>query len=146
MARQRTPLRWGVPRWGGLLVAAGLLLALTGCTGIQRSELAKRAKTEMVGMNREAILDCAGPPERVIRTGEKELLVYFIGDERVSARRLAPLGLGGPMGFSGADETNCEVSFVLVEGRVSEVRYRGGTGGLFSRAANCASILRYCVK
>jgi hypothetical protein len=143
MTRQQTA--WLLRR-GGLLLAAGLLPVLAGCTGMEQSKFARQAKTELVGMSREEVLDCAGPPERVIKSGKRELLVYFAGDESPAARNLAPTGLDAPGIFHGGHEANCEVTFVLEEGRVSELRYQGQTGGIFTRNSRCAAILRYCMR
>jgi hypothetical protein len=106
-----------------------LLWALTafmlGACAYTMSAQADRATTELVGMERNQLLACAGVPNRREMSGDMEFFTYTTGE---------------------AKEDVCEATFVLRQGRVAQLSYRGDTGGPFTPLQACASIVETCLR
>lgn len=128
---------------GRLALAAALGVALAACS-VGRANLAQEARTQMVGMSRDALVACAGPPDRMVSDDNQELFIYETGTPDYDAmvgRDPGPVqqvtGTGSPR--------YCEATIMLRDGRVRSVSYRGDTGGLMTQGEACASIVEGCV-
>jgi len=112
------------------IVALGV--ALGGCA-FQRAEVAQQAQASMIGMPKEKVLACMGPPAQRATEGQTEVWAYN------TTPTLSPID------GSGASRS-CTVNIAMSGGAVSEVNYRGPTGGLLTRGEQCAYAVDACVK
>ena len=115
-----------------ILGIVALCAALGGCA-FQRAEVAQQAQASMIGMPREKVLACMGPPAQKATEGQTEVWAYNTSPTII-------LNEG-----SGATRF-CTVNIVMAAGAVSEVNYRGPTGGLLTRGEQCAYAVDACVK
>jgi hypothetical protein len=114
------------------IVVVMLCVALGGCA-LQRAEVAQTAQVSMIGMPREKVLACMGPPAQKATEGQTEVWAY-----NTSPTIMLDQG-------SGATRF-CTVNIVMAGGSVSAVNYRGPTGGLLTRGEQCAYAVDACVK
>ena len=119
-----------------------LTLTLAGCITQQRAAVATRAQTELVGMSKKDPLMCAGVPARQERIDDLEFLAYEGGGDSTSAA----FRTSAYSAVSKTHQRNCEATFVLKDGVVQSVRYKGRTGGLFTKGEQCAFIVENCVR
>jgi hypothetical protein len=114
--------------WGALRITmrARLLwltaigLALSACS-IQRGQIANDAQAKMIGLSKEQVLACMGPPVNKDTGGATEVWSYNSGK-------------GG----------NCNVKVTIKDDHVSAVDYSGLTGGLLSPNEQCAYAVEKC--
>lgn len=111
-----------------------LVVALSGCMSngsLRRDDIAAKAKTRMIGMSREDVLACMGPPKKKAEEGATEVWSYLSTD-----------GQGNYSGSKGKstyyDHTRgthsrnfCTVNVVIKEGIVQKVNYLGPTATHF---------------
>lgn len=133
------------------VVAVGLVVgaaSLTGCT-LQRASVAADAKVKMVGMERERVLACMGPPSNKMAEGGTEVWAYESGDGTTVgagsavANRFGNTAFGS--GFGIASRRFCNVNVVMQSGRVQAVNYSGPTGPLLAQGEQCAYAVQNCV-
>ena len=117
-----------------LIVALALIHAVAACSSFGRADLANRAQTELVGLSTEQLLACAGAPDRRAMSGETEVLTYGVRTQ-TQASKDHP----GSTRF-------CEATFVIRDGRVSKVSYRGKTGGWLTSGEQCGYVVQNCVQ
>jgi hypothetical protein len=121
------------------LVALGVMLA--GCA-IQRAQIAQDARAQMVGMSKEQVLTCMGPPAGKATEGQTEVWTYNSGD----GTTIASGSISGGS-FSGVTASRfCRINLVMASGTVSAVNYQGPTGGLITAGEQCAYAVDACVK
>src|SRR5260370_37632528 len=108
-----------------ILGIVALCVALAGCA-IQRAQIAQDARAQMVGMSKEQVLTCMGPPASKATEGQTEVWAYNSGDGTTFASGSVSGG-----SFSGVSSSRfCRINLVLADGVVSAVNYQGPTGGL----------------
>jgi outer membrane protein assembly factor BamE (lipoprotein component of BamABCDE complex) len=112
------------------IVALGL--ALSGCA-IERAQIAQQAQTNMIGMPKEQVLACMGPPANKATEGKTEVWAY-------STNPTINLDRG-----SGSTRY-CNINITINVGAVSAVNYQGPTGGLISQGEQCAYAVDACVR
>ena len=103
-----------------LLWLTAIGLALTACS-IQRAQIANDAQAKMIGLSKEQVLACMGPPLNKGTGGASEVWSYNSGK-------------GG----------NCNVKVTIKDDHVSAVDYSGLTGGLLSPNEQCAYAVEKC--
>jgi hypothetical protein len=110
------------------------LFVLSGCahTAYGRADMAKRAKTEMVGMTKMDLLLCAGVPDRTQQIDGMEFLAYYSNS------------ISGHNGD--VYSRDCEATFIFVNDMVEKVTYTGKTGGLITKGQQCAYIIQTCLQ
>ena len=129
---------------------------------MQRAETARAAKVALVGMSREDVLACAGPPTQKAAEGATEVWSYPSGNGATSSFSTASAyGQGHAYGSPGyASSTGsaygfgttvshrkfCIVNIVMRDGGVTAVNYSGPTGGLLAHGEQCAYAVENCVK
>ena len=112
----------------GLTFTCGTALVIASCANsIDRKELAERARSELVGMRTEQLLACAGAPDKRASQGSLEVLSYVV---RKDTREVASF---------------CEATFVLKNGSVTKVSYKG-TLGLVTGHAHCGHVVENCLR
>ena len=124
-----------------LLGAAALCVALGGCA-IQRAQIAQDAGAQMVGLSKEQVLTCMGPPANKAAEGATEVWGYASGNGMTVAR--ASYDRYG--GTAVASSRFCNINIVMASGRVTTVDYKGPTGGLLTAGEQCAYAVDACVK
>jgi hypothetical protein len=120
------------------MVALGAIL--TGCA-IQRAQVAQDARAQMVGMSKEQVITCMGPPVSKATEGQTEVWSYNSGDGTVVAS-----GSVSTRNFSGMSSSRfCRINLVFTGGGVSAVNYQGPTGGLITAGEQCAYAVDACI-
>ncbi len=114
-----------------------LLFVLSGCAA-HRVEITQRAQGELLGLTRQALLDCMGKPQSQEQQGSQETLVYT-GTDPDHGCPLMPLAAGKP-------PRHCEALFVLEGGKVKAVSYRAQNGSAIEDLGQCAFLVKKCVK
>jgi hypothetical protein len=118
-----------------------LAIALGGCA-IQRAQTAQDARVQMVGLPKEQVLICMGPPASKATEGQTEVWSYNSGDGTTIASGSVSYG-----SYSGVSSRRfCQINVVMSGGSVSAVNYQGPTGGLISAGEQCAYAVDACVK
>jgi hypothetical protein len=146
-------------RMFGLVVPLGLLLA--GCA-VQGALTAQDARVQMVGMSKEQVLTCMGPPGNKAAEGQTEVWSYASGNGYSSTIASADVnttgqasrvgnqlyGSASSTGFGAAISTRrfCTVNVVTTNGLVTAVNYQGPTGGLITAGEQCAYAVDACVR
>lgn len=123
------------------LGVAALAVAVSGCA-IQRAQVAQDARVQMVGLSKEQVLVCMGPPASKAAEGQTEVWSYNSGDGTIVASGSASYG-----SFSGSSSRRfCHINVVMTGGAVAAVNYQGPTGGLITAGEQCAYAVDACVK
>jgi len=128
------------------LCAACLALALLCGCEYQRSANAAAAKRDMVGMNKEQVLTCMGPPGKKAHVGETEVWSYrsssSLGVKASDSQSYGGNKLGG--GYN--KRYFCDVNVVMKNDQVAVVHYNGPTSaGLFTDDEQCGYAVEHCV-
>ena len=143
----------------------GATLVVSGCA-VQRAVVARSAQEKMVGLSREQVLACMGPPVSKAADGGTEVWSYNSGNDRVTAVGTAHSQTDGSFsgqrlgntysGTGGATTTSlstaiasrrfCTVNVVMSEGRVSRLNYAGPTGGILTGGEQCAFVVENCAQ
>jgi hypothetical protein len=122
----------------GILV---FCIALGGCA-IQRAQVAQDARVQMVGLSKEQVLACMGPPVNKAVEGQTEVWSYHSGDGTTFASGSVSGG-----SFSAASSRRfCQINVVISGGAVTTVNYQGPTGGLITAGEQCAYAVDACVR
>jgi hypothetical protein len=124
-----------------LLGAAALCVALGGCA-IQRAQIAQDARAQMVGLSKEQVLTCMGPPANKAAEGATEVWGYASGN----GMTVASASYDRYGGTAVASSRFCNINIVMASGRVTTVNYQGPTGGLLTAGEQCAYAVDACVK
>jgi hypothetical protein len=120
---------------------AALSFLLAGCA-IQRAQVAQEAQGSMVGMPKEKVLACMGPPLNRATEGATEVWAYNSGNG-FTATSASYNRFGGSAVSS---SRFCNVNIVMTAGQVSAVNYTGPTGGLLTAGEQCAYAVERCTK
>jgi hypothetical protein len=122
--------------WRGLLAIA-VSIASSSCA-IQRAEIANTAPSRMIGLSKEQVLGCMGPPGNKAAEGATEVWSYASGNNFSTA------SYGN--GFAVGSSRFCTVNVTMTSGYVSAINYVGPTGGLLSPNEQCAFAAANCVR
>jgi len=147
------------------LTVFGVLAALTlaGCAD-QRVAQVQASRSSLVGMEKEALLACAGVPERSEATENGEFLTYEVKQTYSTPRYGFGLGFGhgfgghrrhhhGGIGFSssiflplGTTErtVGCKATFAMKDNKVTGITY-GGVGDGSARLHQCYYVVENCL-
>ena len=144
-----------------IVLAAVIAAGVTGCA-IERAQVAGEAQQKMVGLSKEQVLACMGPPAAKAAEGATEVWSYNSGNDHVQTatfgqstttaslygnRQFATgnaYTLGSGIGVS--SRRYCTVNIVMGGGRVSRVNYSGPTGGVLTAGEQCAFAVQNCVR
>lgn len=147
------------------LIVIGCALATAGCA-VQRAVVAQSAQDKMVGMSREQVLTCMGPPATKAAEGSTEVWSYGSGNDRTTTIGTGYAQTHGSISgerrgnqFSATGEATttslatvnssrryCTVNVVMTDGRVSRLNYAGPTGGILTGGEQCAFAIQNCVQ
>lgn len=123
-------------RWGLVL---SVVIALSGCA-LHRARVARTAERQLIGLPEEELLQCAGAPAQEKRTGSLSFLTYHGGGDAVAFAQGQ-----SQSGTATIQHRYCDATFTLRNGRVTDLQYRGRTGGLLTRDEQCAFVVEDCV-
>jgi hypothetical protein len=101
-----------------------LCVALGGCA-IQRAQVAQDARAQMVGLSKEQVLTCMGPPANKAAEGTTEVWSYASGN----GMTVATASYDRYGGTAVSSSRFCNINVVMASGRVTAVNYTGPTGG-----------------
>jgi outer membrane protein assembly factor BamE (lipoprotein component of BamABCDE complex) len=105
-----------------------MLLALAGCAS-GRGATANEAQSQMIGMSKEQILKCMGPPHSS----------YVVGSStEVWAYNSTPRNAGAAPA--------CIVNVMMQDSQVIDIDYRGAAGVLLPNDKQCAYAVENCIK
>lgn len=127
-----------------LIVAVLSVCLLSGCAA-HRSQMAARAKTELIGMSKRDLFSCAGVPVRQERVDDLEFLTYTGGGDSVGSGFANQMSSSSAVVFSKRTHRYCEATFILKDGVVQKINYQGRTGGLLTKGEQCAFIVEGCL-
>ena len=144
------------------VIAVVALAVLVGGCAVQRAVVANDAQSKMVGMTKEQVLGCMGPPAAKAAEGATEVWSYSSGNNKqivstfgssntnasVSGNRNYVTGQATTTssGFGVARSRYCTVNVTMVDGRVSRLNYIGPTGGLLTAGEQCAFAVQNCTQ
>ncbi len=120
------------------ILAVSVIATSIAACAIQRAQVASDAQSQMVGMTKEQILACMGPPTNKAAEGATEVWSYPSGNGQTT------VSYGS--GFANAAQRFCTVNVTMTGGRVSRMNYVGPTGGLLTPGEQCAFALQNCVQ
>jgi len=144
-----------------VMSAIGLMF-LSACAD-PRVEQAQSARQSLIGMEKEALLACAGVPARSEATENAEFLTYEVKQSYVRPRYGLGLGFGhgfgsrhgrrGGFGFSSsfflpfdyeARAVGCTATFALKDNKVTKITYGGVSDGAV-RYRQCYAVVENCL-
>jgi hypothetical protein len=104
-----------------------ICFALTACA-IQRSQTANEARNNMIGLSKEQVLACMGPPLSKGAEGETEVWSYNSGNN-----------------VTPTSGRYCTTNVKMWNGHVGAVDYIGPAGGIITPNEGCAFAVQKCV-
>ena len=96
----------------------------------------------MIGMPKEQVLACMGPPINRASEGKTEVWSYNSGNGTTVGS--ASYGRYGGTAFTSS--YFCNVNIVMTAGQVSAVNYADPTGTLLTQGEQCAYAVEQCTK
>ena len=99
-------------------VVAVVIAACVAHCGAERAQIANYAQNKMIGLTKEQVLACMGPPASKATEGATEVWSYPSG--------------------------NCTVNVTTMDGKVKRMNYVGPTGGLLSQNEQCFFAVANC--
>src|ERR1035437_9430061 len=134
-----------------LAAMCGLIVA--SCA-VMRAKEANEAQATMVGMSKEQILACMGPPIAKAVEGMTEVWSYNSGNGKTVGFGTSSASVSGDRnyaygsGFSTmvTEQRFCTVNVTITNGRVDRINYVGPTGGLITQGEQCAFAIDNCVR
>lgn len=122
---------------GPRLCSAALLLLLSAC-----STVSLRARHDLAGLPRSALVSCAGIPDQDEVRDDQEVMVWKITHTASGALSLTtPLTVS----LSWSGEGGCSVIVTLRQNRVQRVSYSGPARTWDGENGACAPLVRACV-
>jgi hypothetical protein len=116
------------------------LLAVGGCA-VEDSLLARRGKSELLGLKEVDLVACLGGPDQHMSFGSTDVLTYYFTSNSSLSYSLPVVG-----GFSANNGGNCHVTVRVDGGVVTHVIYSGEKNATLAPNAYCAPILRSCLE
>jgi hypothetical protein len=111
----------------GLVIVASMV---SGCAVAEMRRKAELAERDLIGLSRDALVDCAGEPAHVEQTGEREMLYYVAEDPEAENQTRA---------------STCVASFTVRRGYVEHLHYETLAGRLVKERENCVPIIESCM-
>jgi outer membrane protein assembly factor BamE (lipoprotein component of BamABCDE complex) len=112
---------------------------------IQRAQVANDAQAKMVGLSKEQILACMGPPVSKAAEGATEVWSYPSGNGRTAVSTFGNVNRGAFSGGGISESRFCTVNVTMVDAHVERLNYIGPTGGLLTPNEQCAFAIANCV-
>jgi len=112
-----------------------LPVAVSGCA-IQRAQVAQDARVQMVGMSKEQVLACMGPPASKATEAQTEVWSYNSGDGTIVAN--GSVSGGNCSGVSAS--RFCKINMVFAGGAVNAVFIRAQPAALSQPASSAPTL------
>lgn len=136
-----------------ILIVATCGALVAGCA-VMRAKEAEQAQATMVGMSKEQILACMGPPAARAAEGTTEVWSYNSGNGQTVGFGTSSASVYGGRGYASGfgasslvtERRFCTVNVTMMNGRVDRINYVGPTGGLITQGEQCAFAIENCVK
>jgi hypothetical protein len=144
------------------IIALVICCCSIAACAVQRAQVANEAQSKMIGMSKEQVLACMGPPANKATEGATEVWSYNSGNgytavSTISSADTTASVTGGPGYASGnastvgsefgvAHRRFCAVNVTMVNGRVGRLNYVGSTGGLLTAGEQCAFAVQNCTQ
>jgi hypothetical protein len=138
-----------------------LVVLLSGCSeSLKRDNEAAKAKAQMIGLSKEDVLACMGPPKKKAKEGSTEVWQFLSTDGR-SVRSGGSYGFGGRTKTSSVSSSSdwlglssssggkrfCTVNIVMKDGVVTRVNYLGPTAtSFYNDNDQCGYAVAACVR
>lgn len=130
-----------------LAVCVAALLPLLACESLRHDDAAAAAKIRMVGLTKEDVLGCMGPPRKKAKEGKTEVWSYLSTDGRNETRQSKFKSTGYDYTHGARDRSFCTVNVVMKEGVVAKVNYVGPTAtNFYNRLDQCGYAVQACVE
>jgi len=129
-------------------IALGIsVLFVSGACAIQRADVAHNAQAQMIGLSKENVLACMGPPLNKAAEGQTEVWSYTSGNGRVQSSAVVTGDTSYSVtGIAVTTQRYCNIDIVMTNGVVSRVNYSGPTGGLLTPGEQCAFAVQNCAQ
>jgi hypothetical protein len=128
-----------------ILPLALLLPLIAACTSPLEHK-AERARSEMIGLSADQLMACAGQPTARNREGGADIWSYFRETSRSATiqteQGFSPAGRGEVMGDY---FRYCEATFILQNGKISALEFRGRTATGREILEPCGAIVDRCL-
>lgn len=128
-----------------ILPLALLLPLIAACTSPLEHK-AERARSEMIGLSADQLMACAGQPTARNRESGADIWSYFRETSRSATiqteQGFSPAGRGEVMGDY---FRYCEATFILQNGRISALEFRGRTATGREVLEPCGAIIDRCL-
>ena len=124
-----------------IIIVALIALVVSSCARIERARIANTAKSNLIGLSKLELYECAGTPSRKETVEGVEFLTYLGGGDRTGYAAGSTSG-----GAFTSNRRYCEATFIVKNGKVSKVNYSGRTGGWASKGEQCAFIVQNCIR
>lgn len=119
-----------------------MAFALTSCGPIQSAQVQDQING-MVGLGKEHVLSCMGPPSNTAKTGATEVWTYnSFGPVNTSA--FVTGNQSYAVGSTSTSQEFCVVNLTMRDDRVTAANYRS-QGKLLSPSLPCYNVLHVCV-
>jgi hypothetical protein len=122
-----------------------VLLLMSGCAA-QDAEIARRGRSELLGLSNVDLRMCAGHPNNEDKYPGGEIWMYEHGAVTPGGITVTPVIPVAGVSIGQPGGGYCRVQLRLVHDRVTEVAYAGATDMIGGEDAACASIIRTCLE
>ena len=122
-----------------------LLLSLAGCGSFGCSHDATEARHKMVGMTKEQVLVCMGPPKKKATAGSTDVWAYDSSDGSNTSTGAHDKISGVNFSTSHSQKSTCTVNIVMNHDVVAIVHYNGPRGGFMARDEQCGYAVEHCI-
>ena len=129
-----------------LAMTTMVLAVALGACAFQRAQQATDAQTKMIGMSKEQVLACMGPPAAKAVEGVTEVWSYNSGNGATVSGAAVVAQRGFASGVGTSSSRFCTVNVTMMNGSVSRMNYIGPTGGLLTEGEQCAFVVQNCLK
>ncbi len=108
----------------------------------------------MVGLTKEQVLQCMGPPANRSAEGSTEVWSYNSGNGHTAVHASASsdtmatgsFATTSASGVAVATKRFCTVNVAMIDAKVVRVAYAGPTGGVLTAGEQCAFAVQNCVR
>jgi outer membrane protein assembly factor BamE (lipoprotein component of BamABCDE complex) len=128
------------------MMAAAVAAAGVSCgCAIQRAQVANDAQSKMIGLTKEQVLSCMGPPVSKAAEGTTEVWSYGSGNNHTTISTFGNVGRGTYSGVGVGESRYCTINVTMENGHVARMNYVGPTGGLLTQGEQCAFAVQNCL-
>ncbi len=123
------------------------IISLSACGHLRRDDVASAAKTRMIGLSKEDVLACMGPPKKKSSEGTTDVWQYFSSDGQSTQDwgTFKPKGYSYGLSRGSYIKNHCTVNVVMKDGFVKAVNYLGPSGTLlFTDKDQCGYAVAAC--